>query len=357
MPILKDEEFFSRIKKGESPSVCLLFGRETHFVNAGVTLIIEKTMPALKSEKSNSKSSAAARSFDLTRFSGEKLDLSLVEDSLDQMPLMSKKRCVVVKDLDIEKLVKADIDKLCEIINNVGENAQLVLYTTSFAYDVKKSAKFKKVHECVSKVGFCCDFAFKDKQTLKRNLCAKAKKEGLLMEMQTADDLVERCSQSYAILLFEIDKLIGYVSGSNRTEITPQDVKDCCIASIESTSFDLAKALLQKNLDVAYHLLDELFFQRIEAILIIAALNMCFFDLYRAKAAKAYGKTVDDVMVDFDYPKNRAFAVRNAFRDVSSFSIESIRNAIDALTQADVELKSSSSSPRLILEKALFKLR
>ncbi|MEG2813957.1 MAG: DNA polymerase III subunit delta, partial [Oscillospiraceae bacterium] len=334
MPILKDEEFFSRIKKGESPPVCLLFGRETHFINAGVKLLIEKS----------SKNNSAAKSFDLTTFAGEKLDFSALEDSLDQMPLMAKKRCVVVKDLDIEKLVKADIDKLCELIDNAYENAQLVLYTTSFAYDIKKSAKFKKVFDCVAKVGFCCDFAFKDVPTLKRNLCANAKKAGLLLEMQTAGDLIERCSQSYAVLVLEMDKLIAYVSGSNRTQITSQDVKDCCIASIESTSFDLAKAILQKNFNKAFHLLDELFFQRMEAIAIMGALNMVFFDMYRAKVALAAGKTVDDVMADFAYPKNRAFAVRNAFRDVYSFSIQSIRNCIDALTKADVALKSSNSS-------------
>lgn len=80
---------------------------------------------------------------------------------------------------------------------------------------------------------------------------------------------------------------------------------------------------------------------------------MAFSDFYRAKCALAAGKTADQVAVDFGYPKNRLFAVRNAFRDVRSVSTARLDGCIAALTRADASLKSSRADDRLILEQML----
>lgn len=343
---MNDTDLFKQIKQGILQPLYLLYGQESYFVSACVDKIIEKAVPT------------GFESFNLNRFNGEKLSFDELEDAVSTLPMMAEKKCVVVKDLDIDKLNKNDIDILMELISNPNESIVLVLYATGVLYDIKKSTKLRKLSEAIQKNGVVCDFALKDKPTLKRALWDRAKKAGIELDMPVADVLIDRCSQSYSVLVNEVDKLIHYVQGrdEDHREITKADIDACCIPSIDSTSFDLARSILNKKYDQAFLLLDELFYQRMESLSILGALNMCFIDLYRAKCAMVNGHTTDEVVIDFSYPKNRTFAVRNSFRDVQNYSIESIRRCLNALIDADYQIKSSKMQDRLILENMIGKM-
>lgn len=341
MPIVEDSALFTMIKQGASSRLYLLYGKESYFVAACVDKIIKKYI------------SAEFMSFNLNRFTEAKINIEDVYDACEALPMLAATKCVAVKDLNIDKMIKADYDRLVEIVSSPNESTIFVLYDTTDSYDVKKSAKLKKLSELVQKNGIVCEFKLKDKPTLKRALCARAKKSGLEMEMSTADFLIDRCSYSYSVLTNETDKLIAYVTQRGLDEITKEHVSECCIPSIDSTAFDLARAILHKKAETAFLLIDELFFQRVEALAILGALNLCFADLYRAKTAINNGKTMEQVLSDFNYPKNRVFAVKNAFRDVSGFSIEALRRCISALLLADYKIKSSKADHRLLLEQML----
>ena len=61
--------------------------------------------------------------------------------------------------------------------------------------------------------------------------------------------------------------------------------------------------------------------------------------------------------MDFAYPKNRLFAVKNARRDAGRFTATQIRGCVKALYRADLALKSSRTPPRLVLEQMLGEMR
>lgn len=337
---MTDVELFRKLKNGETAPLYFLYGAETYFVNSAVSQIEKKVIQP------------GFGSFNLQRFQGEKLDWNALEDACEALPMMSDRKCIVVKDLDVEKLLKADLDRLHALVASLAESTVLVLYMVSVTVDLKRSAKYRKLAEAVEKAGgISCEFPLKDRATLSRALCERARKAHVKMEMQAAGALIDRCSSNYSILQNEMDKLIAYVGELG--EITEREIDECCIRSIDASAFDLAKSILAGNFDRAYHLLDELFYLRQEAISILGALSMAFADLYRAKCAQASGKSADQVAADFRYPKNRLFAVRNAFRDVRSFSGTHVRACIAALYDADRKLKSSKQDDRLILEQML----
>lgn len=344
MPILTDEKLFDRIKQGALVGTYFLFGEEAYFTTKSVEKIAKKAVdPSMES-------------FNLTKFAGDKFKLDDLYQAVEALPMMSDRRCVIVKDLDIDKLTKEEYNSFLEILALENETTVLIIYATEILYDQKKSARIKKIVGLVDKIGLVCEFSEKDKPTLKRALCAKAKKDGLTLEMTTADKIIDQCGTNYSVLLNELDKLIFYTKGKGETEINPKYIDFCSIPSIDSTSFDLAKAILAKRFNQAFLLLDELFYQRVEALAILGALNMCFIDLYRARVSIASGKSQDDMSAMFSYPANRKFAVKNAFRDVQGVSVESIRGCINALMEADIALKSSKLSDRLILEQMLAKM-
>lgn len=337
---MTDIELFRKLKQNELAPLYLLYGAETYFVNQALTQIISRAVQP------------GFGSFNLQQFQGEKPDWNALEDACEALPMMSDRKCVTVKDLDVDKLVKADLDRLYALLASLPESTVLVLYTVSVSVDMKKSAKYKKLAAEVEKAGgVSCEFPLKDRTTLSRALCERAKKAHVAMDIQTAGTLIDRCSSNYSVLQNELDKLIAYAGPLG--EITVKQIDECCIRSIDTSAFDLAKSILSGNFDRAYHLLDELFYLRQEAISILSALSMAFADLYRAKCALSAGKSAEQVTADFRYPKNRLFAVRNAFRDVRSFSTAQIRACITALYEADRKLKSSRQDDRLILEQML----
>lgn len=344
MPVLSDEAIFKSIKNGEICPVYFLYGAEVHFVSSCVSAIIKKVVGKNEDD------------FSVQRFDGDKISINSLEDALEAMPLFSlpdSKKCVLLKDVDMDKLGKDDYESIISFVKNPNETTVFIIYATGISYDFSKSARIKKLIKEVSKIGATCEFAYKDKSTIKKALCAKAKKSELVLEMQTAEFLINRCSLNYTLLLNELDKLISYAKGCGVDEITKQSVIDCCMPSIEATSFDLAKAMLNKNYERAFLLLDELFFQRIAPIAILSALSMTFLDLYRASVSLSAGKNADDIASDFGYAKNRIFVVRNALRDIRGFSTQRIRECLDILLLADKKLKSSSIDNRLILEQML----
>ncbi len=346
MPVFTDAELFRELKAGHTAPLYLLYGAESYFVRSAVDKIIRQTVQP------------GFEGFNLQRFDGAKADWSEIEDACQSLPVMAERKCVCVKDFDADKLPKDDLERLMALLSDPAENTVLVLYITGFPVDPKKT-KWKKLIDAAAKKGAVCEFPFKDRTTLRRALCERAAKSHVSMDTFTAGALVDRCSQDYSILQNELDKLIAYVSGGENPTftITEQDIDECCIRSIDASAFDLAKSVLSGNFDRAYTLLDELFFLRQEAIAILGALSMAFSDLYRARCAVSAGVSQEKTAADFKYPKNRLFAVRNAFRDVRRYSAAHLRKCVAALYEADRKLKSSHLDDRLVLEQMLFAMR
>ena len=341
MPYRTDKELIAELKQADAEALAplyLLYGGESWFIRQAVARIVSRAADGPFS------------AMNLQRFSGDKLSWPELEDACAQLPMMAARRCVTVCDLDVDKLTKGDLDRLLALLAEPNDTTVLVLYMPGVSVDLKRSAKCRKLADAAARRGIVCEFPQKDRATLKRALCDRARRANVKLEMDVAETLVERVGQNYAVLTGELDKLLCYRDGG---EITEADVEECCVRSVEASAFDLARSILSGNYSRAFRTLDELFYLRQEAISVLGALSMAFSDFYRAKCALAAGKTADQVAVDFGYPKNRLFAVRNAFRDVRSVSTARLDGCIAALTRADASLKSSRADDRLILEQML----
>lgn len=343
MPVVNDSELLKQLKSGAVSGAFYLYGPETAFTLAALKRI-EKAVDT-----------GAFDAFNQVRFDGAKLDIDAVLEAIEALPMMAPQKCVVIRDLNADKLGADALDKLIAAVNELPDSTVLVICNTVEQVDPKKiPAKVKKLIEAFKKKGTVCEFARKERGALKRALCERAAKQYINMEMDTAEYMIDRCGSDYATLLHELDKLCSYVQ--NR-EITRKDVDICCIATVEASAFELAKCILTANYDRALHILDDLFALRQEPVAVLGALSMAFADLYRAKCAMNAGVSPEQTASDFSYPKNRLFAVKNARRDASRFSVEQIRGCVHALYRADLTLKSSRTPPRLVMEQMLGEMR
>ena len=151
----------------------------------------------------------------------------------------------------------------------------------------------------------------------------------------------------------EVAKLTAYAQGN---EITMNIIRQLSPRQIETTTFDLAKAIMRMDRKTAMRLFNDLIEEKIEPIVILYTITGNLLDMYRARTAMSVRKGPADVKADFGYAKNVEFRVDNAFRDVQKISMPHLRMCINNLADTDAAMKSSKTSPQILLEEALVKM-
>lgn len=337
MPAVKDTKLGQMIKAGEFSPVYFLVGEESHLIRKTVGQILKKAV------------SPEMEQFNCQQFDGEKLLFNDLQTACGALPFMAERKCVTVKNWNPAKLPKADFDAFLKMLSDPNPSTILILFYTAALFDYKKDAKIKRVCAIIEKTGVVCEFALKDKATLRRAVNDRCKRAGVAIAPKLCDRLIEDCGSRFSVIMNEADKLIAYAGQGG--EITPESMDMLGIPSVQNTAFDLSNAILKRDYNRAFTILDRLFYLRQEPVMIMGALNMSFIDLYRVKTAQASGCTGDDVIRDFHYRSK--FRVQKLYRDSPGFSMEQIRACLESLEKADRLLKSSKMEGRLIMEQML----
>lgn len=338
MPYLTDAELGRALRQNEISPAYFLYGRETYLSDGYLRRIIEKAVPR------------SAETFNLQRFDGGELDMTALQIAEEGMPMMAERKCVVLMNPNLEKMRKEDFEALLEIVRDPNPACVFIVYVSAFDLNPKKMPRVRRLGEAMAKTGTVVDFAPRPQGDLVKFLKTRFQKAGLTIETPVASALIQRCGTSLDILSSEADKLIAY---KGKGEITRTDVETVTRKSLEASVFDLSKLMLQNNYTRAFGVLEDLFQLREEPLAILGALNGAFLDLYRAKTAMLASRTAEDVAALFPSYRGKEFRIRNAFRDVSKYSVTALRGCLKVLSDTDVELKSTRCDDRAAVEQAV----
>mgnify|MGYP004660152789 CR=1 FL=1 len=341
--IFRDEQQFAEHLRGKTllPAY-FIYGDESylkrHYLAKLVSLAVSKELAA----------------FNLQRFDG-KVAMEELADVVYSFPVMSDRRCVVVTDLDIEKLTPGATDKLFALLGELPETCLLIFVTDLIEVNLKKSAKYKKFCDRIGKRGGVVELSRRDNARLTQFLRQEAAKLRCSISADNCRLLIERCSDSMEALAGEIRKLSEFCLQNGRDEITRADILECCAQTPDSGVYDMTRAVARGNYNEALRCLEDLIHRRIEPVAIMATLSGLYIDLYRAKTANLSGKKASDVAKAFSYGA-RAFAAENAFRDSASYSEQSLTESLEVLREGDLMLKGSRTDNVVILQQTLTRL-
>lgn len=290
--------------------------------------------------------------FNYCRFEGG-ADLQEVYDAAMQMPFMGDKKFVELCDYDFEHCAKSDFEKLCTLLSEVPDTAVFVLRFDSLDFDSKKSAKFKRlVTACEKNNGLPVKLDHRKPAELVKMLTDGAAKRGCRMDSNTARYLIETAGEDINLLSNELTKLCAY---SQKGSITKETVDAVSVKTVEASIYNLSKFILSANTAEALSCLDELFFMRIDAMPILYNISSIYVDMLRIFAAKEQGLKISDVAETFDY-KNKAFLLDKAAPYLKKMDFKRLNLSLEAITEADIKLKSFGSDDRIILEQLIIKL-
>lgn len=288
--------------------------------------------------------------FNLQRFDGGSLKMDQLETAISQLPVMSRQKCVVVKDYGGE--AASENKKLAALIREIPEECVLVLWCDTVELNAKKPGKWKEILAAAGQKGAVVRLDRKDETSLTRLLCDGAKKRGSALEPETARYFIRSCGNDMQTLLSELEKLSAYRRGET---ITKADIDELAVKSIAANVFQLSRLIWAGNGDKAFSLLRDLFSQRAEPVQILAALAGSYVDLYRAKAAMAAGMQPSAVAGDFGY-RGMEFRLRNAAAPASKMTLTNLRGCLEQLLDTDLKLKSSPADGQVLLEKLVAEL-
>lgn len=340
MPIVYEDTLRKDISGKNFAPVYLIFGDDSYLKNYYKDILVKKSYDG-------------DPFFNLQKFEGD-CDLQEVFDAVNQFPMMAERKCVVLSDFDFEHCAKSDFDRLLELISCANDTCVLIICFDTIDFDAKKGAKEKKILAAVEKVGGkCAEINHRTVTALVKMLSDGAKKRGCNFGEIAARYLIEISGNDLSTLQNELNKLCAYVGSG---DISKEIVEQIAVKSVDVSVYEYVKQILSGNVSTALKMLDDMFFMRIEPMIILSVAASSYVDIYRAYTANIKGVKKADIAADFKYPKNKLFLIDRAIQNLKSFNSAKLRLSLAAIAEADKALKSFGAEPRAVLEQLTVKL-
>ncbi len=338
MAMMDESALKSHLKIGIPGRVYFITGEDDYLKQQYVEKIVKLTLDG------------GGNDFNLHRFNGKDLDMDELATAVDQLPLMSQRKCVVVHDLDMGAMASAEHDKLLELLADLPDTCALIFWYSGVTPSLS-AAKVKKALELIKQAGHVVQLGHRDAATLTRMLCDGAKRRDSALSIDLARLLLERCGNDLNLLMGELEKLCAYARGR---DITQKDIECMAVRTLDSSAYDLVRAVNRQNSDRAFALLDELAVQKVEPILILGAMASSYINMYRAKSGVIAGISPVDFAKRLGVKRPDTF--KYAASDASRLELSQLRRALDILDRADHLLKTSRCDGRVVLEQAVTEL-
>lgn len=354
---ISEQTLGADIKAGKLARVYMLYGEEDFLIRMYTDKLVSLAVPEEAREMNFRKYSLVPGADNASR-EDRPPKIDELSDFADSMPFFAERKCVLLKNLDPDVLEKDEFEDYIALINDIPDSSVVIITRENTEDDPKKfkdklgKAKMKKLIEAVDKNGIVCELNFFDQAKLEGMAIAKCRRAGCALSDENAALLAERTGGSLSLLQTEIEKLCAYRQSG---EITEADIDALVPKRIESNIYDLAKELFAGRVDSALEILNALFVQRVEPIIIMATLSGHFVDLYRAKLGQIAKKTYSDAAAALNYGR-RAFVMRNAYGTVKPLSEAYLGDCVSVLYNANKQLNSSKADKRLVIEQAIIEI-
>lgn len=325
------------IKNGDA-NLYVLYGTEGYLIEQYARMIARETVEE------------GFDAFNLQRFDGQEVSVAELEDAVEALPLMTDRKCVMVRDFSP---CGDDTDRLLRLLEQIPDSCVLVFWQMTVQPDKRKNG-WKDFLKIADDKGVTMKFEPKDINDTAKMLAGGAKRRGCVLDVADARYLTEQVGNDLNLLIHELDKLCA-LAGEGGT-ITKAMIDTASPKNLEAKVFDLSKAILYRRSQEAFDLLYQLRVQREEPIAVLGTLSNAFSDLYRGKVAKAAGMSGEEMASHFKNYKGKEWKLKNAARDSARLSVDVLRNCLEILANTDTTLKLRSGDEWVLLEQTVARL-
>jgi DNA polymerase-3 subunit delta len=316
MSALSKQDLHRGLKQGEIRPLYLLFGVETYLRDLAVRAIKDA---ALKD--------SALREFNEGSFSLTNTDVQQMIASAEQLPMMSPRRVVIVRDF--AKLREADEEALMRYIARPVESSVVIFVADELD-------KRRKLSKTLLDVCLAVEFASLTDTELADWAKKRLKELKVQVEDRTLHQIVALVGSDVRTLSNELEKLATAALGNGL--ITMEMVDTLVGRSRELSNFELADHLIARNRKRALQTLQRILDDGAEPVMLIGLIASNYHRLALAKEMMSRGAPNQEVYRQIGiFGRNREEFLATARRS----DARQLSRSIERIAAADLAIKSS----------------
>ena len=329
--VLSARQMLSKInKEPDSLGLVLLYGTE-NYMNDGAVSMLKK---AFLGEGAEDMDFAC-----MDTRTGEKFDMSKLEEIISMPPWMSSKRLVIVKQSGLPGRELSDKDT--EILKNIPSSAVVVFIEDSADSRKKVFKTFLQFGTVASMNGF-------EDADLTGWVQSRFAKEGIKIGFDAVNSMSSRCGGDMMKLVNEINKVTLYCQNKGYVEVTTDIVELCCPPDLSGKIFDIMDACGSGNARIALGTLDKLIANKEPLVMIRAAIVNHIKALIMAKEAGNFKVLIDRTGMN-------DFRAKKLCEQAGKFDMKRLISLYLTASDSDSEFKHGLIDERYSLEIVLVK--
>ncbi|MCG2678235.1 DNA polymerase III subunit delta [bacterium] len=280
--------------------------------------------------------------FNYDLLSGKEISGTELLNKLLTLPVGESKRLIVIRDA--QKLNSSVKEKIIEYLESPSQTSCLILWAPKVDLRKKFYATIEKQGESVT------FYLLRDKELSLwvRNYLSRRKKK---ISTDALGLLIERVGNNLGEMAGELEKLLICIG--KRNEINLEDVENLVGAVKTYTIFALTDAIGKRGEKEALSILSRMMDEGTLATEILYMIVRQFRFLLRTKNLLEKKLPEDRIIQTLAL---RPFVAKNLVFQTKNFSQEKLIESFGNLLQAEVEIKSSIKTPRMVLELLILNL-
>lgn len=284
---------------------------------------------------------------------GEDYSASALSNAIASLPMMSEKKLVEVRSLDIKSLKKDELAELGEALATLSdcEHTVLVLRADSHLFDAGRAKAPSEAFKVLSKHLTPVQFDFPQGNRLTSWILRHFSEGKIDFSPELSDYLVEICGHSMWTLSNEIDKLCAYAKSNQLSKIDKKIIDHVCCKSIEYDDFQLTNVLLEGNSTMVFETLRRQKLNHEPPNIILFSVVKMYTELYAVcrlyKAGQGKAQIASALRI-------HEFKVGKYLTKIARTTPARIERALELCRDADLQSKSAQNlEPYGALERLL----
>lgn len=328
---MKAEELLRKLKDEIVDPLYFIYGNDEFLKNQSLAKIKEIALKGVMPD------------FNFDLFHAGEADISRIMSVLSTLPVMAKRRLVILKDAD--KLKSQEQEALVSYFNDPSPTTTLLMV----GGDVDKRKTF---FSTLAKKGALVEHNHPYEREMPKWIKWIAKKKGFEISDNAARCLVDIVGNDLSSVANEIEKASIYIADKGK-RIELEAIEAVTIDLRERTVFQLIDALGTKNLKKSLENLKRLLDGGESPLLILNMIVRQLRLIWTGLDIMKSGGGESEVRKKVKLPP---FVFKDYLKQIKLFKEEELRDAYDSLFDLDLKFKSSPVDKERALELLVFKL-
>lgn len=276
--------------------------------------------------------------FNFEALDAESADADSIVGAANTLPFASERRLVIVRN--IEKMGKDGLEAITAYAADPSP-------TTVLALSGAKMAKNTRLYKAVDRLGGVVERTAPKGRDLVASVRSMFSDRGRTLDLAGAELLVQSVGKDLQRISVEIDKVVAYAG--DRTELTRADIDAIVATTAETSVFEFADALADRDCVRALNLLDGLLRDGGSTVLSVHFMAMrTLRDLIAARSLIDRGRpSLGDLSKALGRPD---WQLKRLPKQAQGFRPEELVALLKAAAKAEAEMKTSRDA-RLALER------